>query len=109
MDTKHPLFDAISENTVYVRPVDVIELPEEIREQVEGLDHIYAVHDADGSGSRSPRTESSLSSSPARTNWRRSTCTDLAGPLFLPEKSSGGSKAGCQPATSPICSSFRRT
>ena len=48
MDTKHPLFDAISENTVYVRPVDVIELPEEIREQVEGLDHIYAVHDADG-------------------------------------------------------------
>jgi len=48
MNTKHPLFDAIGENTVYVRPVDVIELPEEIREQVEGLDQIYAVHDADG-------------------------------------------------------------
>ena len=48
MNTKHPLFDAIGENTVYVRPVDVIDLPEEIREQVEGLDHIYAVHDADG-------------------------------------------------------------
>ena len=48
MNTKHPLFDAMSENTVYVRPVNVIELPEDLREQAEGLDQIYAVHDADG-------------------------------------------------------------
>lgn len=48
MYAKHPRFDAIDERTVYVRPVDVIELPEELRLQVEGLDHIYAVHDADG-------------------------------------------------------------
>lgn len=48
MHTKHPLFDAMDENTVYVRPVDVIELPEELRDQAEGLDRIYAVHDADG-------------------------------------------------------------
>ncbi|WOI56463.1 DUF1150 family protein [Palleronia sp. LCG004] len=33
---------------VYVRPVEVADLPEEIREQAEGLDLIYAVHNADG-------------------------------------------------------------
>lgn len=48
MNTQHPKFSALSENTVYVRPVDVIELPEEMRAEVEGLDRIYAVHDAEG-------------------------------------------------------------
>ena len=48
MNAKHRLFDALSDNMVYVRPVDVIELPEEVREQVDGLEQIYAVHDADG-------------------------------------------------------------
>jgi hypothetical protein len=48
MNTKHDLFDAMTDKTVYVRPVDVIELPESMRAEVEGLDHIYAVHDADG-------------------------------------------------------------
>lgn len=48
MNTKHPIFDAMSDKTVYVRPVDVIELPEDLREQMEGLEQIYAVHDADG-------------------------------------------------------------
>lgn len=48
MRMKHPLFDAMDGNIVYVRPVDVIELPEDLRDQAEGLDQIYAVHDTDG-------------------------------------------------------------
>ena len=35
-------------NIVYVRPVDVADLPEEVREQAMGAEHIYAVHNADG-------------------------------------------------------------
>lgn len=48
MRIKHPLFEAMDGNTVYVRPVDVIELPEDLRDQAEGLDQIYAVHDTEG-------------------------------------------------------------
>ncbi|MEL7104544.1 MAG: DUF1150 family protein [Pseudomonadota bacterium] len=48
MRVKHPLFAAMDDNIVYVRPVDVIELPEDLRDQAEGLDQIYAVHDTDG-------------------------------------------------------------
>ncbi|WP_102224396.1 DUF1150 family protein [Acidimangrovimonas sediminis] len=33
---------------VYVRPVAVDTLPDEIREQADGLDTLYAVHGADG-------------------------------------------------------------
>lgn len=33
---------------VYVRPVKVADLPDEIRAQAEGLNTIYAVHDASG-------------------------------------------------------------
>ncbi len=33
---------------VYVRPVAVAELPEEVREQAHGADHVYAVHSTDG-------------------------------------------------------------
>ncbi|MDF1854440.1 DUF1150 family protein [Pseudooceanicola sp.] len=33
---------------VYIRPVAVKELPEEVREQAEGADTVYAVCDADG-------------------------------------------------------------
>lgn len=33
---------------VYIRPVDVTELPEAVRAQAEGRDQIYAVHSADG-------------------------------------------------------------
>ena len=34
--------------TVYVRPVLVSDLPDEVREQAEGLTTLYAVHDAKG-------------------------------------------------------------
>lgn len=33
---------------VYVRPVHVSELPDEVRAQVPGVSRLYAVHDADG-------------------------------------------------------------
>ena len=33
---------------VYVRPVPVSELPDEVRRQVPGLDALYAVHSEDG-------------------------------------------------------------
>jgi hypothetical protein len=33
---------------VYVRPVLVIDLPDDLRDQVEGLDIIYSVHRANG-------------------------------------------------------------
>jgi hypothetical protein len=36
------------DNLVYVRPVSTIELPDEIREQVEGVKTLYAVHDSLG-------------------------------------------------------------
>lgn len=36
------------ENIVYVRSVPVASLPEEMRDQAQGIDMIYAVHDAGG-------------------------------------------------------------
>lgn len=33
---------------VYVRPVPVADLPEDVQGMARGLDRIYAVHDADG-------------------------------------------------------------
>lgn len=36
------------ERTVYVKTVLVNDLPREVRDQAQGLDQIYAVHDAEG-------------------------------------------------------------
>ena len=48
MDTKYE-FGTVDENRiVYVRPVDVADLPEEVLEQVGGAKTLYAVHDASG-------------------------------------------------------------
>ena len=33
---------------VYVKTVDVTHLPTEVRDQIEGLEHLYAVHDSEG-------------------------------------------------------------
>lgn len=43
-------FDSTAQNQrlVYVRPVNVSELPQEAQDKMEGLDHIYALHAADG-------------------------------------------------------------
>lgn len=36
------------DRTVYVKPIAVTDLPKDMREQAEGLDLIYSVHDAKG-------------------------------------------------------------
>lgn len=42
-------FDGIdAENIVYIRQVETSTLPKEIRDQLAGVDSMYAVHDADG-------------------------------------------------------------
>ncbi|MEH7828418.1 DUF1150 family protein [Gemmobacter denitrificans] len=48
MDAKVDFFPEGPGNIVYVRPVPVRELPDELRAQADGLDHIYAVHRPDG-------------------------------------------------------------
>lgn len=48
MNTDYPHFPSAGDKIVYVREVAIADLPEDVREQVEGLDHLYAVHDADG-------------------------------------------------------------
>ena len=41
-------FGADQGRTVYVKTVAVADLPDEGREQVQGRDQLYAVHDSDG-------------------------------------------------------------
>lgn len=41
-------FDTDGERIVYVRPVAVAGLPDEVQEQAQGASVIYALHDADG-------------------------------------------------------------
>lgn len=48
MDTKYDFRPDAGERIVYVRPVAVAQLPDELREQAMGLDTVYAVHDATG-------------------------------------------------------------
>ena len=47
MNTKFN-FDAVDGRVVYVKPVDVADLPDEIREQAGPLEQLYSVHDSDG-------------------------------------------------------------
>jgi len=49
MDTKLDLKSLGGEaRIVYVRAVDVAELPEDVQSEVRGADHLYAVHSAEG-------------------------------------------------------------
>ncbi|SIO46262.1 hypothetical protein SAMN05444722_2318 [Rhodovulum sp. ES.010] len=48
MDTEYDFLPEAGERIVYVRPVRVADLPEEVRQEAEGLDELYAVHDASG-------------------------------------------------------------
>ena len=51
MDTKYS-FDGPNgdddKNIVYVRPVDISDLPEDVQEKTEGVEQLYAVHDSNG-------------------------------------------------------------
>ena len=44
----HDMNTPSGDRTVYVKSIAVADLPREVREQAEGLDQIYAVHDAEG-------------------------------------------------------------
>lgn len=47
--TDFPSFPETSgKRIVYVREVKTADLPDEIRARTVGLDHLYAIHDADG-------------------------------------------------------------
>ena len=48
MDQKTDILPERQDQIVYVRSVTPEELPEELREQVVGVDHLYAVHSAEG-------------------------------------------------------------
>jgi hypothetical protein len=48
MDTKYDFGPEAGERIVYVRPVAVADLPDDMRQQAMGLETIYAVHDATG-------------------------------------------------------------
>lgn len=48
MNTKYEFQTPAERPIVYVREVAVDSLPEEIREQADGLETLYAVHGADG-------------------------------------------------------------
>ena len=47
MDTPIEI-DSDSSRIVYVKTVEVADLPLDMREQAEGLEHLYAVHSEDG-------------------------------------------------------------
>ncbi len=48
MDTKFDFGNDEGQPIVYVRPVSVTDLPDEVRQQAEGLETLYAVHSVDG-------------------------------------------------------------
>lgn len=48
MDVKYDFGEQGAQAIVYVRPVKVADLPEDVREQAGGLETLYAVHRADG-------------------------------------------------------------
>ena len=48
MDTKFDFGGIDAEKTVYIRQVETSTLPHEIRDQLPGVESMYAVHDVDG-------------------------------------------------------------
>lgn len=48
MDTRYDGLPAPGDRIVYVRPVAVADLPDEIRAQAQGLDRIWSVNRPDG-------------------------------------------------------------
>ncbi len=48
METRYNFTDGNSDRIVYVRSVAVRDLPDEIRQEAQGIDTLYALHGADG-------------------------------------------------------------
>ncbi len=47
MNTPYEI-NAEGDRIVYVKAIDVADLPRDVRDQAGDLDHLYAVHDSDG-------------------------------------------------------------
>ncbi|MEM7751859.1 MAG: DUF1150 family protein [Pseudomonadota bacterium] len=48
MNTQYDFESLNNDNLVYIRRVTVAGLPDEVRQQAEGQDHVYGVHSPDG-------------------------------------------------------------
>ncbi|MCH2093628.1 MAG: DUF1150 domain-containing protein [Rhodobacteraceae bacterium] len=48
MNTKYSFGPRLDNRLVYVRAVDVADLPKDLQDQADGAHQIYAVHSADG-------------------------------------------------------------
>ncbi|MAQ84055.1 DUF1150 family protein [Psychromarinibacter halotolerans] len=48
MNTTYDFAADVPQDIVYVRSVDVADLPEDVQAEVEGLDQIFAVHNTEG-------------------------------------------------------------
>ena len=48
MDTKVDILQDSTSNIVYIRPVAVADLPEDVQAEANGAEEIYAVHSEDG-------------------------------------------------------------
>ena len=48
MNTKYDFKESDEQRLVYIRPVVVADLPEEIQEQAQGREKVYGVHSSDG-------------------------------------------------------------
>ena len=48
MNSKYTFKDADDQRLVYIRPVEVADLPDEMQSQADGHDRIYGVHSPDG-------------------------------------------------------------
>lgn len=48
MNTQYEFDQAEENRIVYVRPIKVGDLPEEVQQQLAGRDTVYSVHDAQG-------------------------------------------------------------
>lgn len=48
MNTPYPFEDMVPERMVYIKPVAVSDLPDDVQSQLPALDEIYALHGPDG-------------------------------------------------------------
>ena len=48
MDVKYEALPEAGAKIVYVRPVAVADLPQDVREQIGEIETVYSVHDTDG-------------------------------------------------------------
>ena len=48
MNTRYPNLPDVTQGIVYVRPIAVADLPEDLQSQIEGVETVYSVHRSDG-------------------------------------------------------------